>query len=155
MICLRITDDLQQMNWPFEHRACRELWENVAKTNAAAHLRWIPFPACAVTVCSFTMQGAQELTLDFYSFSEWQRKICMQNCYHISLIYQRVCMRETNKLLVTWRKQGMKKSELALFIALATGATTLQTAISGSWMKHNQSNCVVWRKWNTTKHIKQ
>lgn len=51
MICLRITDDLQQMNRPFEHLASRELWENVAKANAAAHLRWIPFLACAVTVC--------------------------------------------------------------------------------------------------------
>lgn len=84
--------------------------------------------------CLLTHSAGSAGTLDFYSFSKWQRKIRIQSCYHISLIYQRVCMMETNKLLVSWRKQGMKKSELALFIALATGVTTLQTALSGWWI---------------------
>lgn len=50
MIYLRITDNLQQMNQPFEHLAFRKLWGNVVKASTTAHLKWIPFLPCAVTL---------------------------------------------------------------------------------------------------------
>ena len=154
MIYLRITDNLQHMNQPFEHPTFRKLWKMWWRPTLLPILMDSISTLCCHSTCSFTMQGAEELILNFYNFSKWQRRICIQNCYHIPLIYQRACMRETNKLLLTWRKQGIKKWEVVSFIALAKGVIILQTAISGWLVKHNWSNCVVWRKFNNIKHIK-
>lgn len=139
------------MNQPFEHLAFRKLGENVVKVNTAAHFRWIPFLPCAVTA---PLQCRELRNLFWTSTTSLNVREYIQNCYHICLIYQRACVMETNKLLLTWRMQGNKKWDLLLFIAPAKGVIILQIAISGWLIKHNWSNCVAGRKLNNIKHIK-